>query len=360
MKFDPLRLGISRRILTYALILLFFFAAGFLLSSYIVSKSIYYAQVLNCAGRIRGDIQRFAKLYFAGEKLELKSVAKEIDENFRILDKKVESLKLPLIDNGKNFQPVLVYSCWRHFKWIVLEDKAPKEKVLLLSEDCWNVSDKQVAFYQEIAQRNLVILNILYYLIFLTALFVIGLLLRISSKEVLAKLEKRANLDALTGALNRGAFEDLYKSFEIGKYFQPVSLILFDIDDFKKVNDTFGHNVGDKVLRTISETVKKQIRRSDLFVRWGGEEFLVVLPHTDLNGARVVAEKIRKAIASLKIPELRGKKVSASFGVTSILSDEPIEDAVFRADVALYRAKKLGKNRVEVSPPVEKRKNEEN
>ena len=109
--------------------------------------------------------------------------------------------------------------------------------------------------------------------------------------------------------------------------------------------------MGDKVLKVVTEIVKRQLRKSDIFARWGGEEFTLLLPHTDLEGSKKVAEKIRRVLESLHIPELKGRKITASFGVTEAKREEPLEEVFTRADKALYRAKQEGKNRVEVNPP---------
>jgi diguanylate cyclase (GGDEF)-like protein len=119
------------------------------------------------------------------------------------------------------------------------------------------------------------------------------------------------------------------------------------LDNFKKINDFYGHAVGDEVLKKVAEKVRKHLRKTDLFVRWGGEEFAVILPYTDLKGAAKVAEKLRKAIEDLKFdqPYL---KVTASFGVTELKPGENLVEALGRADKALYAAKRKGKNRIEV------------
>jgi diguanylate cyclase (GGDEF)-like protein len=346
---------VSKKLFVYISFLLFLLVSGFFLSSYIIFKSFHYSEVINYSGKVRGDIQRFAKLYFAGDRAKLPIVAEEINECVRILEKQVNDLKLPLIDKGKNFKPTEVIKCWRELYSAILKDnpKWSKEKILTFSENCWKNADKQTNFYQSIAERNVVLLNFLYFFIFVFTILIIALLLKLNFSEVFKKLEKRANYDALTGILNRGALEDIYATIIKDEFFYPISLIIFDLDDFKRVNDTYGHTVGDVVLKKVAKEIKRHLRRSDLLARWGGEEFVIILPHTDLEGARLVAEKLRKALEDLSIEELKGEKITASFGVTQIVPGETIESAVLRADKALYRAKELGKNRVETNPPEE-------
>ena len=125
-------------------------------------------------------------------------------------------------------------------------------------------------------------------------------------------------------------------------------MIIFDLDHFKQINDTFGHNVGDKVLKEVARIVRKNLRNTDIFARWGGEEFIILLPNTDLKGAKSVAEKLRRAIERLYIPELKGRKITASFGVTQVYNDELLAEAIHRADTALYKAKNEGRNQVKV------------
>ncbi|RXJ76119.1 hypothetical protein CRV03_10165 [Arcobacter sp. F155] len=168
-------------------------------------------------------------------------------------------------------------------------------------------------------------------------------------KEKSNLLEYQANHDQLTGLFNRQKFNEIFKK-EIKRekrYNNNLSLIIFDIDNFKNFNDDFGHNVGDEVLKIISKVLLENIREHDSVARWGGEEFLVLLPQTDELGARNVAEKIRKAIESYKRDDIP-RQITASFGVTRFKEDDNETSVLKKADDALYKAKKEGKNRVEV------------
>jgi len=159
-----------------------------------------------------------------------------------------------------------------------------------------------------------------------------------------------ARTDSLTGIMNRPAFEEVL-SKEITRsrrYRMPISLILFDIDDFKALNDKYGHLFGDKILKRITSVVKESIRGTDIFARWGGEEFVVLLPNTTITETLSVAEKLRKKIQSVGM----GTKapVTASFGVTEVEDGDDAFRVILKADKALYIAKTNGKNRVEVFP----------
>lgn len=161
--------------------------------------------------------------------------------------------------------------------------------------------------------------------------------------------EKRAVTDRLTGLFNRTILDNLVNiEYERAKRSgKPISIILFDIDHFKRINDTYGHDKGDYVLKTIADIVKRTLRKSDYIIRWGGEEFLVILPETDLKGAILVAEKIRQNVEYFDFKDIG--KVTVSLGVAQIKTNENIDNAIKRADEALYLAKNRGRNRVEVS-----------
>jgi two-component system, cell cycle response regulator len=160
-------------------------------------------------------------------------------------------------------------------------------------------------------------------------------------------LEYQASHDKLTGLYNRNKFDEIFgkELRRSQRYEYDLSLIIFDIDDFKKVNDKFGHQIGDEVLIEISKIVLLNVREHDLVVRWGGEEFLVLLPNTKLEGAVSVAQKIKEVIYST---QLSSKKlnITSSFGVSTLRKDDLEKDIIARADKALYDAKETGKNKV--------------
>lgn len=162
--------------------------------------------------------------------------------------------------------------------------------------------------------------------------------------EALAEVERLARHDALTGLFNRGWLDQALKTeaerFRRARH--PLTIILFDIDQFKQINDSLGHDVGDRVLRAIASALIRRVRGGDIAGRWGGEEFLVIAPNTTLDAALQVAERLREAIVALKV----GCPVSASFGVAELQPGESISRLLIRADRALYRAKATGRNRV--------------
>ena len=166
-------------------------------------------------------------------------------------------------------------------------------------------------------------------------------------KKAEARIHLLATTDSLTGLLNRGEFgRRLDREIDRARrYATPLSLILYDLDHFKRVNDSFGHPAGDEVLRETSRLVREKVRCVDCAARWGGEEFIILLPQTGLEGATSTAEKLRRAIAELRFAAMPA--VTASFGVTPFAAGDDAFTLVKRADEALYLAKTRGRNRVE-------------
>jgi len=165
----------------------------------------------------------------------------------------------------------------------------------------------------------------------------------------LSKMRDLAMRDGLTGLLNRRIFDELlsHKIEQQGSH--PVSLLLIDLDNFKQVNDTYGHQAGDEVLVSFAQLLKESCRGSDLVARFGGEEFAVILPETPDTTAHAVAQRLRKRLANT-IFTFDGQRlrITVSIGLATSLSENPILTAnvIKRADSALYQAKQTGKNRV--------------
>jgi len=158
-------------------------------------------------------------------------------------------------------------------------------------------------------------------------------------------LEKKASTDALTGLYNRVKFSELYVSsykHMVQRIDEKLSLMMIDIDFFKKINDTYGHNIGDKVLKEVSNIILKTVRNIDIVARWGGEEFLVLIPTADINIALKIAEKVRKNIESLEIDD--AGNVTVSIGVSQVATDADMQENIKHADEALYNAKNSGRN----------------
>ena len=184
--------------------------------------------------------------------------------------------------------------------------------------------------------------------IVLVNIIILGLLIFIFiSMKDRNKFRTLSTTDYLTGAYNRTKFIE-YANYELEKskrYKTTFSILLMDLDLFKKLNDTYGHNFGDEVLRKVSCFIRNEIRETDLFARWGGEEFICLLPNTNVSDAFIVAEKIRSKVEQLTFSKT--VKVTLSIGLCEKEeSDNTIELINEKADLALYRAKREGRNKV--------------
>lgn len=162
-----------------------------------------------------------------------------------------------------------------------------------------------------------------------------------------AIFEKIAKTDQLTGVLSRYSFEMLY-AMEFERYqrtHRPFSLIMFDLDDFKKVNDTYGHATGDRVLQEVCGCIQHELRSIDKFSRWGGEEFIIILPETKKSEIQIIAERIRKSVESHDFG--LNRPVTISLGGIEVNNEEKWESYHFlqKLDESLYNSKEEGKNR---------------
>ena len=165
-------------------------------------------------------------------------------------------------------------------------------------------------------------------------------------------LYQLSNTDPLTGAFNRRHFMTLMdRERKIAeRYETPLSLLLLDIDHFKKINDTYGHPTGDEAIKAIAETCRRQVRSTDTFCRYGGEEFIVALPQTDEAGATIAAEHLRKGVSKIELMADDGRPVrfTVSIGVATFVRKSTVEQLIECADQALYAAKLGGRNQVQV------------
>lgn len=217
------------------------------------------------------------------------------------------------------------------FKWylIVEQEDAPQEQDLLNT------------FWGNLALSLIVTMGILF-------------ISNMTLGRYQRKLEMMASTDKLTGAANRQVFEEYFRqALDKAKLTQsPISILLLDIDHFKKVNDSYGHGMGDLVLKTMANMLRGLLQPQDILCRWGGEEFLILLPEMDLSRAAEFAEQISDLISVREI-KVNGLHISitASIGVAEHQAQEPAEDLIKRADLALYQAKAAGRNQVVLNHP---------
>lgn len=169
-------------------------------------------------------------------------------------------------------------------------------------------------------------------------------------RQSLRTIQQMAIYDELTGVFNRRHLNELLESEKArcARTGEEFSICILDVDYFKRVNDTFGHLAGDRVLKHFASEVKKSLRTIDSFGRFGGEEFLLVLPRTNIEQARLCAERIRRMTEDLAFPELLSNfSITSSFGIAQYRPGEDLKETLSRADTALYKAKNAGRNRVE-------------
>ncbi len=191
--------------------------------------------------------------------------------------------------------------------------------------------------------------NVLTFMAFLVVMTAMHLRLSLQGEQVLQDL---VVTDPLTGLKNRRSIMEISASetSRQRRYGRPLSFVMCDLDHFKNINDSFGHECGDEVIRSVARVLVKGVRDLDHAIRWGGEEFLLLLPETPIQSAKQVADRLRAKIESLNIPG-RNESISVTmtFGLSILHNDERMEEAIDRADLALYEGKRAGRNRVELA-----------
>lgn len=177
---------------------------------------------------------------------------------------------------------------------------------------------------------------------------------RVEVAEADAELaQEKAIKDSLTGLHNRHEllYSLAHEHAEARRYARPLACLMFDLDNFKSINDTYGHAAGDAALREVAQVLSETVRRSDMLFRYGGDEFLALLPETDLNGAAALAEKIRAGVEACEMADGSNKfRLTVSVGAVCLCDGESENDLVIRADAALNNAKSEGRNRAAVNP----------
>ena len=168
-------------------------------------------------------------------------------------------------------------------------------------------------------------------------------------KILISDLDQLARTDELTGAWNRRRFEETVETEmdRLRRYGQRLSLMILDVDHFKKINDLYGHSIGDQVLIDLSNTIRSSLRVSDSLTRWGGEEFIILCPNTTAETVSKLAERLRKEVSSIEFQKVGN--ITLSFGVAECGAEETWEQWLHRADEALYLAKSGGRDRVKTN-----------
>lgn len=228
-----------------------------------------------------------------------------------------------------NIRDALEFIKLKHYKRLIIVDKEGKIKGILTQKELISLTYNRWSILMKEHQEELKEINNI---------------LQAQNKEY----ELMASVDSLTGLYNRYKFKQLFNS-SLKTMIQRrgiMSLLILDIDHFKSVNDTYGHNIGDQVLKSIAKILQQETREIDIVCRWGGEEFVILLPTADREHAYQIAQKIRLKIEATEMEEVG--HITASFGVAGVFSDSFVEEVLEKADKALYRAKAEGRNCVRV------------
>lgn len=310
------------------------------------------ASIINKMGIIRGSIQRITKLEISGNRSTYSNLIKETDQQ-------VESLLtnknlLFFAKDSANFNPQDVKSI--QIKWQNLKDllatyhKKPSDKLLIKilneSEQSWKLADTAVLNAQEVAESKVSGINYFYIILSIYTLNVLAVIWVVYS-YVRKNLEFKASYDSLTRLANRHSYERAIEA-EIersNRYNTKFSLLIYDVDCFKNINDTYGHEAGDKILIQLSDLIKNTLRKSDEVFRVGGEEFAIIAPETDASSTLILANKIRKEVEAFVF--YKEIKVTISLGIADSNTGKTISDIYRQADIALYKAKNTGRNKAE-------------
>jgi len=218
------------------------------------------------------------------------------------------------------------------------ENKVMRDFHKILNKISFSEYQKSILFFEKYKKNINQFQTILYLIILIIVLLSFALLFILYQSTLLRKITYLSETDQLTQAYNRRKFFE-----EINHYGNDYSIIMFDIDHFKKINDTYGHDKGDFVLKTLIEIIRKNIRKDDMIFRWGGEEFFVLFKHMNLEEAKKMAEKLRNLVANY---DFDGIKITISISVVTSKDGEKIEKIIKILDEGLYEAKNSGRNKV--------------
>jgi diguanylate cyclase (GGDEF)-like protein len=341
---------LSFRVLIFSLALLLLTASHFGAMVLILWDAGASDRLFLGASRIRAGVHRFAKLEIAEHPSTAEEVGKRIESEWRMIPEKPRPFSLYreqqesfLLDFNR-LRPI-----WARIKMDAQRfraDPSPahREALLASSEDFWKAQEVVAEFVDELKIRKRLLFGGMVLLAFLMVLGVLVILV-VNHREIRGRLEPQATLDSLTGVLNRGAF-----TARMAKRAHPGvgAILMLDIDLFKQVNDRYGHQAGDEVLRLLGDILRRSVRDEDFVGRVGGEEFALWLPGQSLSNALEVAERIRDLVGRTPFP-IAGS-VTVSIGISLLHPSMSWEHAQKRADEALYRAKAQGRNRVLFSP----------
>jgi diguanylate cyclase (GGDEF)-like protein len=333
------------------IVLILFTGISITLAALIVRSGERSLARIDDASRMRGEIQRLVKNELAGTPK---------DDSIARINRTIPDL----INSRGDWEPVksepelffssmiLVANAWGDIKKGITDyrrhpNDSNAQRLVSLSERAWLAADDAVNIASMAERRRLLRFYIIAAIAGIMCIALAGLVVY-AKIYVRDRIEYLANHDAQTGLYNRNAFN---RTLERECSLAPrtgmgFSLIMFDIDHFKKINDAYGHTVGDRVLKQFGELVRHVTRKSDFFARTGGEEFVVIVPGTDRDKVFLLAEKIRGSVERSRMSG--GGHFTVSAGVVMYEQGDDPEKILKNADTALYRAKGRGRNRIEV------------
>ena len=328
-----------------SVLLLILIVSGGIFIIYLTNAISLDAETINELGVVRGSSQKLVKLELAGIKdnglrRDIKKKIDDFSENdirlYRNDVKVKETLDELNISWSKLDESILNYR----------ENPSTKNKINLIgrSEDIWNKSHDIVSMSQllsEVKVKRYRISLVFFSIDVILAVFIIFLI----RKYVKNTLEYLVDYDGLTNIYNKRYFDEIleHQIIKAKKQNRDLSLIILDIDYFKNINDTYGHDVGDIILKEISELVKDNLEKDNIFSRIGGEEFAVITPNMNKNEACILAEKIRRVVDEydFSYPE---KRITISLGVSEYTEKDDSILLFKRGDISLYKAKYSGRN----------------
>lgn len=329
------------------LVLLLLILGITLFNGYFLTKSLKTsvykdAFLVNKLGQIRGSIQRYAKLKL--ENIAADSVKAQIENDFNIINHLTKKDYFP-----KEKLPRFLYLYKQvQTSWKQLQNEKSHDAILILSEECWDEADKLTSYTAQVSEyKNNILLKKISFITLITAVLILTIMLFVYFM-IKKGLEKEKITDPLTKLYNRRHFMENFNYFIdlYDRYKRPFSIIFLDIDNFKQINDTYGHQKGDEILITLSKHIMNKLRNTDLAFRYGGEEIVIILPETELYEAFQIAERLRQSIK--KKIQIKSKPVTVSMGVGTY-DGEGMFSFIERVDEAVYKAKRSGKDKVIVS-----------
>jgi len=328
---------------------------GFVMAYYVhttVSNLKYDAKIINETGVIRGSIQRVTKLIISRSPESPDAILNDIGGLFDHFISECGGNRHGEVHDVVYQGIVQLQEKWYSLEILLTEfrDTPSRQlelKIVAESELCWSAADSVVFAAQSATEWKVGRFNHFYRILILNAVTAILVILNVVL-YVRKKLEFESSHDSVTNLLNRRSYDSTIKS-EIARstrYHSKLSLILFDVDNFKRINDTFGHGAGDRVLAELAQEVSSTVRATDEVFRVGGDEFAVVCPETEVTGAFQLADKIRKIIQQRSAAS--GIACTVSLGVTEYQPGVSPKEFYRRADQAQYLAKNSGRNRAEI------------